>query len=85
MCVSPFSLLPSVAFTGCTVVLLEIGLSECVFECVCFFFLVFVYSLLYCILTSREAGFDSLAKLAGWLRMEVPPPILAVFLPCRLP
>ena len=49
------------------------------------------------ILTSREAGFDSLAKLAGWLRMEVPPPILAVsflsflfrthlavFLPCRL-
>ena len=48
-------------------------------------------ALLYCIwslssiLTSREAGFDSLAKLAGWLRMEVPPPILAVFLPCRLP
>ena len=37
------------------------------------------------ILTSREADFDSLAKLAGWLRMEVPPPILAVFLPCRLP
>ena len=32
MCVSPFSLLPSVAFTGCTVVFLEIGLSECVFE-----------------------------------------------------
>ena len=27
----------------------------------------------------------SLAKLAGWLRMEVPPFILAVFLPCRLP
>ena len=49
MCVSPFSLLPSVAFTGCTVVFLEIGLSECVFERVCFFFLVFVYSLLYCI------------------------------------
>ena len=60
-------------------------------------------ALIYCIcclssiLTSREAGFDSLAKLAGWLRMEVPPPILAVsflsflfrthlavFLPCRL-
>ena len=37
------------------------------------------------ILTSREADVGSLAKLAGWLRMEVPPPILAVFLPCRLP
>ena len=37
------------------------------------------------ILTCREADFDSLAKLTGWLRMEVPPPILAVFLPCRLP
>ena len=27
---SPFSLLPSVAFAGCTAVFLEIGLSECV-------------------------------------------------------
>ena len=36
------------------------------------------------ILTSQEADFDSLAKLAGWLSVEVPPPILAVFLPCRL-
>ena len=27
---SPFSLLPSVAFAGCTVAFPEIGLSECV-------------------------------------------------------
>ena len=89
MCVSPFSLLPSVAFAGCTVVFLEIGLSECVLSVSALSFLSLyiafytVYSL--SILISREAGFDSLAKLAGWLRMEVPPPILAVFLPCRLP
>ena len=29
---------------------------------------------MYSILTSREAGFHSLAKLAGWLRMGVPLP-----------
>ena len=45
---SPFSLLPSVAFAGCTVVFLEIGLSECVLS-VCSFILAFVYSLVYCI------------------------------------
>ena len=33
-----------------------------------------------CLLVSRETGFDSLAKLASWLRMEVLPPILAVTL-----
>ena len=59
-------------------------------ECVCSFLLVFciepfytVYSLQ--VVSSWEAGFDSLPKLEGWLRFEVPPPILAVFLPCRLP
>ena len=41
------------------------------------------FTVVLSILISREAGFDSLAKLAGWLRMEGPPPILAVFLPCR--
>jgi len=48
--VSPFSLLPSVAFVGCTVVsFLEIGSSECGLSVCVFSFLSFVYSLLYCI------------------------------------
>ena len=38
---SPFSLLPSVAFVGCIMVpFLEVGLSECGLS-VCFFLLVF--------------------------------------------
>ena len=40
-----------------------------------------VYSPVYSILTSREAGFHSLAKLAGWLRMGVPLPFWQSFYP----
>ena len=47
---SPFSLLPSVAFVGCTVVSsLEIGLSEGGSSVCALSFLSFVYSLLYCL------------------------------------
>ena len=67
---SPFSLLPSVALVGFTMVsFLQIGLSECGSSVSVLSFLSFC--LLYCIWslssisTSREAGFDSLAKLAG--------------------
>ena len=37
------------------------------------------------ILTSREAGFDSLANLASWLRMEAPPSTLRSFHPVGYP
>ena len=68
---SPFSLLPSVAFVGFTMVsFLQIGQSVarvCVFFPFCLLYIALSYCIwsLSSLSTSREAGFDPLEKLAG--------------------